>query len=204
MFYQSLPVSRAAPAPEFIHLSATMEQHTMALVTRISRLFQADFHAVLDRIEEPDLQLRQALREMQYALEQDQQRLQLLLHEMEQLDKATAVAGDRLQALDEELDICLAANKDDLARDLIRRKLMLDRQLQASTERSASLQRQSRSLARQVEEQTQQLTSMQQKLELLVNNLEQPGDAGLATVDTVRNEEIEIALLREKQRRSQA
>ena len=36
----------------------------MALVNRLSRLFQADFHAVLDRIEEPDLQLRQAVREM--------------------------------------------------------------------------------------------------------------------------------------------
>ena len=52
----------------------------MALVTRLSRLFQADFHAVLDRIEEPDLQLRQAVREMQFALDQDQQRQQLLQH----------------------------------------------------------------------------------------------------------------------------
>ena len=69
----------------------------MALVTRISRLFQADFHAVLDRIEEPDLQLRQAVREMQYALEQDQQRLQLLQHEAEQLDKAARNAGEKLQ-----------------------------------------------------------------------------------------------------------
>jgi phage shock protein A len=176
----------------------------MALVTRISRLFQADFHAVLDRIEEPDLQLRQAVREMQYALEQDQQRLKMLLHEMEQRDKATLAAREKLKALDEELDICLAADKDDLARDLIRRKLVLEKQLQASAERSNSVERQSRSLARQVEEQTQQLTSMQQKLELLVNNLEQPGDASFAVVDTVRSEEIEIALLREKQRRSQS
>jgi len=43
----------------------------MALVTRLTRLFQADFHAVLDRIEEPDLQLKQAVREMQFALDQD-------------------------------------------------------------------------------------------------------------------------------------
>ena len=50
----------------------------MALVTRLSRLFQADFHAVLDQIEEPDLQLRQAVREMQIALDHDLQRQQLL------------------------------------------------------------------------------------------------------------------------------
>ena len=57
----------------------------MALVTRLSRLFQADVHAVLDRIEEPDLQLRQAVREMQLSLDQDRQRLKLLRHEYSQL-----------------------------------------------------------------------------------------------------------------------
>ena len=37
----------------------------MALITRFSRLFRADLHAVLDRIEEPDVILRQAVREME-------------------------------------------------------------------------------------------------------------------------------------------
>ena len=41
----------------------------MALITRISRLFQADFHAVLDRIEEPEQLLKQAIREMEDSLE---------------------------------------------------------------------------------------------------------------------------------------
>ena len=102
----------------------------MALVTRLSRLFQADFHAVLDRIEEPDLQLRQAVREMQFALDQDQQRKLLLQHEAGQLDKTVVGIDGRLQALDEELDICIAADKDDLARDLVQRKLAAEKQLQ--------------------------------------------------------------------------
>ena len=37
----------------------------MALMTRVARLFRADLHAVLDRIEEPEVLLRQALREME-------------------------------------------------------------------------------------------------------------------------------------------
>ena len=37
----------------------------MTLITRLSRLFRADFHAVLDRIEEPETLLRQAIREME-------------------------------------------------------------------------------------------------------------------------------------------
>jgi phage shock protein A len=176
----------------------------MALVTRLSRLFQADFHAVLDRIEEPDLQLRQAVREMQFALDQDQQRKQLLQHEANQLDKAVAGIGDKLQALDEELDICIAADKDDLARDLVHRKLAAEKQLQATSDRSTAIDLQGQTLTRQIDEQTQQLTSMKQKLELLVKIDDSSVDAGFTTVEVIRNEEIEIALLREKQKRTQS
>ena len=50
----------------------------------------------------------------------------------------------KLQALDEELDICLAAHKDDLARDLVRRKLGAEQQLQATRERAAAIELQRR------------------------------------------------------------
>ncbi len=83
----------------------------MALVTRLTRLFQADFHAVLDRIEEPELQLRQAVREMQFALEQDRQRGAFAARG-KQLGKRRHTG--RLKALDQELDICLAAKRTTL------------------------------------------------------------------------------------------
>jgi phage shock protein A len=174
----------------------------MALVTRLSRLFQADFHAVLDRIEEPDLQLRQAVREMQFALDHDRQRLQLLQHEAEQLDKRCASFSGKLQTLDEELDLCLAAAEDELARDLVRRKLVVDKQCQAARERAEAIESQRQALTRQIDEQNQQLASMAQKLELLVSSDEAVAGANIAAGDVIRDEEIEIALLREKQRRA--
>ena len=176
----------------------------MALVTRLSRLFQADFHAVLDRIEEPDLQLRQAVREMQFALDQDRQRQQLLQHEAAQLAKSIATITDNLQQLDDELDICLAAKKDDLARDLVRRKLVAEKNLRSGRERLAGLEQQSRELARQIDEQGGQLTAMKQKLELLVSTDEYHAADEFNQADTIRNEEVEIALLREKQRRAKS
>ena len=175
----------------------------MALVNRLTRLFQADFHAVLDRIEEPDLQLKQAVREMQFALDQDRQRHKLLQHEAEQLDKAAVVAQANLADYDEELDICLAAKKDDLARDLVRRKLASEKRLQALRQQSDSIAAQSATLEKQIDEQAQQLTSMQQKLELLVGEEQRLGLDG-APADAIRNEEVEIALLREKQRRTRS
>lgn len=176
----------------------------MAMITRLSRLFEADFHAVLDRIEEPDLQLKQAVREMQFALDQDLQRLKLLQHEADQLAKTTSIVVESLKAFDEELDICLAAKKDDLARDLVRRKLAGDKQLQALMQQSAGIDSQQQRLAAEIEEQSQHLTSMKQKLELLVSEDNSVAGGEFANTDSIRNEEIEIALLREKQRRAKS
>ena len=78
----------------------------MALITRLSRLFQADFHAVLDRIEEPDIQLKQAVREMEFDLQQDEQALALLQHEAAQLLTTIDELLLKATAFDEELDIC--------------------------------------------------------------------------------------------------
>jgi len=172
----------------------------MALINRLSRLFQADFHAVLDRIEEPDIQLKQAVREMQLALDQDEQRLNLLQHENEQLNKAGIVTHNALQAFDEELDICLAAEKEDLARDLIRRKLASEKQQLSIKQQSEIIESQMKRLDKQINEQRQQLTSMKQKLELLVDD-ENCGVSEFNHADNIRTEEIEIALLREKELR---
>ena len=176
----------------------------MALVTRLTRLFQADFHAVLDRIEEPDLQLRQAVREMQFALDQDRQGLRLLEHEAAQLAKTVDNTGAGISALDEELDICLAADKEDLARDLVRRKLAAEKQLQAANEQSERVEMQQQTLARRIDEQGQQLDSMKQKLELLVSNDDEAFGSTPVHGDAIRGEEVEIALLREKERRAKS
>ncbi len=176
----------------------------MALITRLSRLFEADFHAVLDRIEEPDLQLKQAVREMQFALDQDRQSLKLLQHEIQQLDKAMAETETAISGFDEELDICFEANKDDLARDLVRRKLAAENRRQAVMQRSETLEVQRQSLTREVDENEQQLTAMKQKLALLVSDQESFDTGTADRFDAIRDEEIEIALLREKQRRAES
>jgi len=208
MFYQTLPTVPAVTCLEFnhrnFHQSSEIGGNTMALITRISRLFQADFHAVLDRIEEPDIQLKQAIREMRIDLQQSEQRLALLQHEGESLSNMVNDAKTRLGTFDEELDICFAAKKEDLARDLIKRKLETTHQLQSSEKQNAALQSSIQNLELSIEENREQLENMTQKLDLLVTDM----DSGAAqghfsnTSTAVRNEEIEIAFLREKQKRA--
>ena len=176
----------------------------MALITRLSRLFQADFHAVLDRIEEPDIQLKQAIREMQIDLQQSEQRLALLQHENETLSNLVTDANAKLSTFDEELDICFAAKKEDLARDLIKRKLEVERQLQSSEKQQVALQSSIQNIESSIEENREALESMSQKLDLLVTEIDDESIHGqqFGISPGVRSEEIEIAFLREKQKRS--
>jgi len=74
------------------------------------------------------------------------------------------------------------------------------RHLQALEKQAASVDKQQQALAAEIEEQHQQLVGMQQKLELLVNE-DNPLGGEPGRFDSIRAEEIEIALLREKQRR---
>ena len=57
----------------------------MALINRVARLFKADFHAVLDQIEEPELLLKQAVREMEDELAESGQRITVCAHDQEAL-----------------------------------------------------------------------------------------------------------------------
>ena len=176
----------------------------MALITRISRLFQADLHAVLDRIEEPDLLLRQAVREMEDDLAQDEQRLKMLNHELGQLAGRETDIGQSLAEMEDELDVCFESRKDDLARALIKRKLEALR-FQKYLSNKRQQQEQTRdALKTRLQENRAHLDSMRQKAELLAEDtaLDSLEDNCSSPDTVVRDEDVEVAFLREKQKRS--
>ncbi|MCP3668276.1 MAG: hypothetical protein GY696_38275 [Gammaproteobacteria bacterium] len=177
----------------------------MALITRVSRLFRADIHAVLDRIEEPDLLLRQALREMEASFANDEQQFKLLKHEVAHLESRNHELEQTLEEIDDELDICFSSQQEDLARAVIRKKLEAQRRLKLNRVKQTTTEQSFRSLEQRLEEQRPQLENMRQKTELLTNNLDQPGNEHDRYTHevTIWDDEVEIALLKEKQRRSQ-
>lgn len=176
----------------------------MALVTRISRLFTADAHALLDRLEAPDVLLRQALREMQEALETNQRRSQSMSLGIESVTRELAGMTTDITACDEELDLCLtensiADNTDHLARSVVRRKLTLAAEHKRLTAHQQTLISQHNVLLGQIEDQHQSLQAMQQKAALLIR--ETPGPA--LNEHSISDEQIDIALLAEKDARSE-
>ena len=182
----------------------------MALITRITRLFKADFHAVLDHIEEPEQLLRQAIRDMEDDLVQTEQRIALRAHDQEALAVRTSELEGSIAEFDSELDLCLRSGKDDLARGLIRKKLEAERLLKHLNSRHAANDRDLQEQRKLLDENAATLKSLQQKAELLsqrtpahaVGNTEFDDIGWMAREMTVGDDEIEIAFLREKSLRS--
>ncbi len=176
----------------------------MPLITRIARLFHADINAVLDKIEEPELLLKQAIRDMQEALDRDQRHIKLQEYELKQLDSAltkkeatfakSLVGTDSLEA---QLKICFKSNKDDLARTLIKRKLETEHSIAALSHKKIEGKALLEQLNSTYKEQRTQLKKLQQKAEILSTT-----DVGAtyqqSTTNTIQDDDIEIAFLHEK------
>jgi phage shock protein A len=172
----------------------------MPLINRMSRLFTADVHAVLDRIEEPDVLLKHAIREMEETLAQAEQGVRALERERGALTDRHSKAQRALEELLGQLDVCLRSGNDELARKVIRRKLQTERLDRHIAERRTVVDQQLAERRATLESQREQLDVMRQKAELLTT-APSGGDEWGRTEFVVGDDEVEVALLRERQRR---
>lgn len=174
----------------------------MPLFNRFARLFVADCHALLDRVEEPQVLLRQAVREMEDELVDLRIREHAQRTALRHADEAVRAAETQLADLDLELDLCLAADHGDLARHLVRRKLEAQAALGALTARRDESFRLAEELAAAISRAATAVDSMRQKLTVLVDTFAVPAPADVPpAAPTISAADIDIALLRETQRR---
>ena len=172
----------------------------MALITRVSKLFTADMHAVLDRLEEPEALLKQAIREMADEIAKGETRLKWLVAEVQQLDKRVVQTANAVTELDLQLDSCFDADEDELARAVVRRKLSAQRRATMLEVQRDETKAAVAALETTLDEQRGQLAELQTHAEVLVDDNVQRG--GYAHDDlTVTNDEVDVALLRERRRR---
>jgi phage shock protein A len=180
----------------------------MALINRISRLFKADFNAVLDRIEEPEQLLRQAIRDMEDELVAADQRVRARAHEQELLGYREAELEEKLNRIEEELDLCFGSKKHGLARSLVKKKLEGQRLLTRLASRISTNEKDMNRANEQLEADRSSLEGLKQKAELFAQR--DPGECGgqgddiswLKNELVVSDDEIEVAFLREQQARS--
>lgn len=182
----------------------------MPLINRVARLFTADFNAVLDRIEEPALLLKQAIRDMEDGLGGAERRVRVCVEDQEMLGQRRAELLAKIHEIDTQLDLCFANGKEDLARSLVRRKLEAERLLKRI---EAKLKANDRTLTeerRRIDENRTTLDGLRQKAEIFADRevaetgREMACDASAWTARelSVSDDEIEVAFLREQQARS--
>lgn len=175
----------------------------MALITRVSRLFRADINAVLDRIEEPDILLKQAIREMEEDLHRDRQQLKLSQDEASQIESKLEGLGKDISQIDKELDICFESDETSLARNQVKKKLELQRYQKHCQSKLDSTAKRINELNKRIDENTARFSSMQQKLDLLaVEEDVVKSDEYISSNNmSVNDDDIDMAFLREKQAR---
>lgn len=177
----------------------------MALINRVARLFRADLHAVLDRLEEPELVLRQAVRDMEQALAEDQRQLRALELEQGQVAKRLANLDRALADLEPELDACFQAGKEDLARALVRRRLEAEQTRRVLVRRRETLADRHSELSARVAERRDRVEAMRQSAEVLAAEQAptEPEERWAGVPESgVRAEDVEVAFLLAKQQRS--
>ena len=177
----------------------------MAIINRISRLFTADVHAVLDKLEEPEAQLRQAIREMEAALAEQSQQLRALELDRELVRRRSGEVERSLAGVREEIELSFAAGNEALVRTCLRRRLEGERLQRLLEQRAALLTQQIETATPVLEQQREGLESMRQKAALFDVEF-----AACAHTDATRwssgdacvsEADIDLALLREKQAR---
>lgn len=178
----------------------------MALINRVARLFKADFHAVLDQLEEPEQLLRQAIRDMEDDLRETGEEIAACEQEQAQLHAREQQIHASLSDVDSELDLCFETDNEKLAKGLIRKKLEAGKLLSSLRSRIEDNEACLSTWKQQAEDNRAALESLRQKSEVLAHRFRQPvsnvdDSAWLTRELSVNDDEVEIALLREKAKR---
>lgn len=177
----------------------------MPIINRLSSLFLADFHALLDRLEDPYTTLSLAVREMEESLRDHKVALDSVKEEIELTARHCEQASQRLAALEEELDVCFKSNEEALAKAIIRRKLSAVKNLTELLTRREHLSEQKAKQQAALQEKERQLSMMREKLDLYQHEYEnshgRSENYGPSDLD-ISDEAVDIAFLKEQQRRA--
>lgn len=184
----------------------------MALISRISRLLKADFHAVLDQVEEPYMLLKQAVREMEEELSACELRRREAVVEREDLKARSEQMQQSLRDIDEKLDICFEGGRSELARELIKRKLQTQRVSKRAAGRLEAAEKGLLEGEKMLADNRAALESARQKAELFQEQSSHKAcdsshlaDLAWSTTEfVVSDNDVEVAFLREKKRRAQS
>jgi phage shock protein A len=175
----------------------------MTLMMRITRLFKADMHGLLDLLEEPETVLKQAIRDMESEIEHGQQALAEHQRSVERLRRTSGHLESSINTYDEQIEIAFEAQNDDLARTFIRKKLETENRLRVNMRAIADMTAETDAMQHRLREQRAQLDAIIANMPLHAGEQSHPEPpVGSAAPSGVAEEDVEAAFLRAKRQRA--
>lgn len=113
----------------------------MGIMTRFVKLCKADIHGVMDQMEDKGLLLKQNLRDMQEELDKKESCLAGMLSFREETEREKEMRSREHEALERDLEIAIAQDKDDIARMLIRKLKSLSSHIDSVNRHTQNLER---------------------------------------------------------------
>ncbi len=179
----------------------------MGPMIRLVRLCRANIHGLMDRFENKSFLLKQHLREMEEALSRKDVALKRLQIVKEHREKRLARTHQETAALQKDLSIAFDGARDDMARFIIGKLKTLDPQKQALERDIHELERETGEIAQCLLKQRLEYERLKHRSMVYLNRAGRetwqrtaPKRTGLAFDPDVSDEEVEIELLRLKER----
>jgi phage shock protein A len=181
----------------------------MTLIARVTRLFKADLHGILDSLEEPEEIVKQAIRDMEEDIATQERQLAELHAVMQRLAREAQELTASMQESERQIDLCFAAGNEPLAKNLLRKRLEMVKRARGIARAQDETRAKSEVLTRKLTEHKEQLAAVVQKLKLYEETrASQPWASSLCSPlqgsSIVTDDEVEVAFLEEQRRRSGA
>lgn len=177
----------------------------MPVFTRFVRLWKADLHGAMDRLEDRELLLNQHLREMEAALDAGEAHVRGLERDRDAVSEAISRCETEMAPLESDIEAALDQERDDIARFLIRRRRELTRKRADLDRRGDGLEREIREARDRLARQRDQYDSLRLRSRDFRRSaaaFEGSDDGFPSGAPRPADEEIELELLRRKRARA--
>ena len=174
----------------------------MTLITRISRMFKADMHGILDAIEEPQAMLKQAMREMENEIARSEELLAAKAGRRKFLASAKEEQAAAFSELEHQINLVFSAHNEDLAKALVRKKLELAQRSKTIEQALRTIEGEITAASGRIKEQKDKLQEISARMKLADASAvsQRSGEASFG--GSVSDEDVEVAFLAEKSRRA--
>ena len=171
----------------------------MTIVNRVSRLIKADIHGLMDKVEEPMLMLKHALREMDELISSEETKCKNLERNLTQIDEQDRRLKNMFDASEKQLRMCFEEKNQELAKKLVRKKLEIERQFRVNGERRDEIKQQIEYIKERLEEWRARRNEIVSQMQIL--DIQSEDKSNVVGIDgPISEDDVDIAYLEELKR----